>query len=42
MADMLDCNIIVSEIDLQLQSYIYFWTNALWEGMQPLISQAVS
>ena len=32
MANMLDCNIIVSEFELQPYYYIHFQTNTLWKG----------
>ena len=34
---MLDCNLIVSEFELQISYYIHFWTNALGKGMNLLI-----
>ena len=37
MANMLDCDIIISELKLQLYSYIYFWTNTLGKSMNSLI-----
>ena len=35
MANVLDCNIIVSEIELHLHYYIHFQTNALLEKYEP-------
>ena len=32
---MQDCNIVVSELDLQLCYYIHFQTNAPWEKYKP-------
>ena len=35
---ILDCNIIVSEFEMQSCYYIHFLTNILGKGMRPLIS----
>ena len=32
VANMLNCDIIVSESNLQLPYYVHFWTNALGKG----------
>ena len=37
MANMLDCDIVVSEFGLQTYYYVIFWTNTLGEGMNLLI-----
>ena len=42
VANMLDCNIIVSEFKLQLHYYVYFQTNTLGEGMKLLILPSYS
>ena len=36
LANLLDCDIVVSEFELQLRYYVHFWT--LREGMDPLIT----
>ena len=38
MANVLDCDIIVSKFKLQLSYYIHFQTNALWERYEPFYS----
>ena len=37
MAEMLDCDIVVSEFEFQSRNYIHFSTNTLRKGMNPLI-----
>ena len=37
MAQMLDCEIRVNEVELQSCYYVHFWTNALEKGMNPFI-----
>ena len=37
VANMLDCDIVVSEFKLQLFYYVHFQTNTLEKGMNPLI-----
>ena len=37
VANILNCNIVVSKFKLQSCYYVYFWTNALGKGMNPLI-----
>ena len=37
MANVLDCDIVVSEFELQVCYYIHVWTNTLGKGMNPLI-----
>ena len=39
MATILVCNIVVSEFEVQLHYYVYFWTNTLRKFM---ISPAIS
>ena len=41
LANVLDCNIIASKFQLQLCYYVYFQTNALGKGMNPLIPQSI-
>ena len=38
-ANVLDCNIVVREFDLQSHYYVYFRTNTLGKDMNPLIPQ---
>ena len=38
LANMLDCNIVVWEFELQFHYYIHFKTNSLGKAMNPLIS----
>ena len=37
MAKAMDCEIVVSEFELQSRYYVYFRTNTLGKGMNPLI-----
>ena len=41
VADMLDCDIVVSESEIQSCNYVQFWTNTLRKGMNPLIPPAM-
>ena len=41
MAKTLDCDFKVSDVELQVFSYVHFWTNILVKGMKPLILQAI-
>ena len=41
MVKVLDCGFIVSEFKLQSRYYIYFQTNTLVKGTNPLILQAM-
>ena len=41
MADVLDCDIIVSEIKLQSHYYIHFQTNTLGKGMNSIINPSM-
>ena len=41
LANVLDCNIVVSEFELQLCNIIHFWTNTLEKGMNPFIPLAM-
>ena len=41
MAKVLDCDLQVSEFEFQSRYYIYFQTNNLREGMNPLIATPV-
>ena len=41
VSNVLDCDIVVSEFELQWHPYVHFWTNTLVKGMTPLISQAM-
>ena len=36
VTNMLDCKIVVSEFKLQSYCFIYFWTNSLGKGIEPL------
>ena len=40
-ANVLDCDIAVSEFDFQLLYYVHFQTNILGEGMNPFILPAM-
>ena len=42
VANVLDCNIIVSEFKLHLHYYVHFWTNTLGKDMKPFIPSANS
>ena len=37
MVEAMDCGIVVSEFVLRSRSYVYFRTNTLGKGMNPLI-----
>ena len=37
VANELDCDIVVSEFEIQLHHYVHFQTNAQEKGMNPLI-----
>ena len=37
-AYVLDCDVVVSEFELQSRYYVHFQTNTFWKGMKPLIS----
>ena len=41
MVKALDCGIVVSEFELQSRHYVYFRTNTLGKGMNPLILPAM-
>ena len=41
MVNVLDSDVIVNELELQSHCYVYFWTNALEKGMNPLITSAM-
>ena len=41
MVKAMDCEIVVSEFELQLHYYIHFWTNTLGKGMNLLILPAM-
>ena len=41
VANVLDCDIIVSEYEVKSNYYVHFWTNILEEGMNLLISPAM-
>ena len=41
MVKMMDCEIVVSELELQLHYYVHFQTNTLGKGMNPLILPAM-
>ena len=41
MANVLDCDILVSEFELQSRYYVYFRINTLGKGMSPLIFPAM-
>ena len=41
VANMLDCDIVVSKFELQSHYYIHFKTNALRKGINPLITPAM-
>ena len=38
VANMLDCNIVVSEFELQFRNYVYFWTNTFGKGINLLVT----
>ena len=40
VANALNCDILVSDFELQLRNYFHFQTNTLREGMNPLIQRA--
>ena len=42
MTDMLNCNIVVSELELHLQYNVPLWFNTLGKGMNSFIPQAMS
>ena len=42
MVNVLDCNILVSEFELQLRYYVHFRTNTLGKDVNSLILQAMS
>ena len=42
MANILNCSLAVSEFELPLYYYVYFWTNALRKGMNSLIPLVIS
>ena len=42
VANVLDCDIVVSEFELQWRDYVRFRVNTLGEDMKPLIRQAMS
>ena len=37
VANALDCDIVVSEFELQSRYYVHFRTNTLGKGMNPLL-----
>ena len=41
MVKTLDCRLVVSEFELQLRFHVYYRTNALGKGMNPLILLAM-
>ena len=41
MTDVLDCDIVVSDLKLQSSYYVNFKTNTLGKGMNPLILPGV-
>ena len=41
VTNMQNCNIIVSEFELQSRYYVHFWTNIFRKGMNPLIPPAM-
>ena len=41
VANMLNCNIIVSKFELQSHYYVHFWTNTLGKNKNSLISPAI-
>ena len=41
LAKMLNCDIVVSEFELQSHNYIYFGINTLGKGMNPFIFPAM-
>ena len=42
MANVLDCDIVESEFELQLFYYVYFWTNTLGKSMKPIPSYGLN
>ena len=42
LANLLICDIVVSEFDLQSRYCAYFWTNAILKGMNRFILTAMS
>ena len=40
MVQAMDCEIVVTEFELQSRYYVHFRTNALGKGMNPLILPA--
>ena len=41
MVKAMDCEIVVSEFELQSRYYVYFQTNTFGKGMNPLILPAM-
>ena len=37
VANILDCNIVISESELKSNNYVHFWTNIVGKGMNPLL-----
>ena len=42
VANVEECDIVVSEFELQANYYVHFWTNILWKGMNLLIITGMS
>ena len=42
MVKAMVCEIVAREFELPLHYYVYFRTNTLWKGMNPLILPAMS
>ena len=41
VSNVLDCNLVVSEFELQLLNYIHFWTKAIRKDLKTLVPQAM-
>ena len=41
VVNVLDCNIVVHEFEIQLRYYIHFWTNTHGKGIGPLVVSQV-
>ena len=38
VVNVLDCDIVINEFELQSRHYVHFWTNTLGKCMNPLIT----
>ena len=42
VADVLDCDLVESEFELQLRYYVHFQTNTIGKDMNPLVSLSMA